>query len=147
MQMFINRLGRFTRPSQTSLVQDLKVWIHFGNRILQMSDSASFRGVVSASWPVSRVLYGLALTGETRRPFILGACCHAPHATNPDSELKRSPESCLPCRPYSVLLPVGFALPRLLPAVRWALTPPFHPYPMTVRRLPIQAVCFLWHFP
>src|SRR5690606_5370630 len=30
-------------------------------------------------------------------------------------------------RPYSVLLPVGFALPLLLPVARWALTPPFHP--------------------
>ena len=29
--------------------------------------------------------------------------------------------------PYSVLLPVGFALPRPLPAARCALTAPFHP--------------------
>ena len=29
-------------------------------------------------------------------------------------------------RPYSVLLPVGFALPRPLPAARCALTAPFH---------------------
>ena len=33
------------------------------------------------------------------------------------------------CRPYSVLLPAGFALPALLPALRCALTAPFHPYP------------------
>ncbi len=33
-----------------------------------------------------------------------------------------------PCHPYSVLLPVGFTLPPLLPEARWALTPPFHPY-------------------
>ena len=32
-------------------------------------------------------------------------------------------------RPYSVLLPVGFALPRLSPAARCALTAPFHPCP------------------
>src|SRR6516165_1843918 len=32
-------------------------------------------------------------------------------------------------RPYSVLLPVGFALPSLLPARRCALTAPFHPCP------------------
>ena len=32
-------------------------------------------------------------------------------------------------RPYSVLLPVGFALPSPLPATRCALTAPFHPYP------------------
>ena len=30
------------------------------------------------------------------------------------------------CRPYSVLLPVGFAVPPPLPEARWALTPPFH---------------------
>jgi len=32
-------------------------------------------------------------------------------------------------RSYLVLLPVGFTMPALLPAPRWALTPPFHPYP------------------
>jgi hypothetical protein len=31
------------------------------------------------------------------------------------------------CRPYLVLLPVGFAVPLPLPVARWALTPPFHP--------------------
>jgi hypothetical protein len=31
--------------------------------------------------------------------------------------------------PYSVLLPVGFAMPLPLPAARCALTAPFHPYP------------------
>ena len=33
------------------------------------------------------------------------------------------------CRPYLVLLPVGFTLPPMLPSVRCALTAPFHPYP------------------
>jgi hypothetical protein len=46
------------------------------------------------------------------------------------------------CRPYSVLLPAGFAVPRLLPAARCALTAPFHPYLGKP-----EAVCFLWHFP
>jgi len=32
-----------------------------------------------------------------------------------------------PCGPYSVLLPVGFALPLALPSARCALTAPFHP--------------------
>src|ERR1700730_9274694 len=36
-----------------------------------------------------------------------------------------SPEH--PCRPYSVLLPVGFAVPPALPHARCALTAPFHP--------------------
>src|SRR5262249_8471301 len=35
----------------------------------------------------------------------------------------------LPRRPYSVLLPVGFAVPLLLPRARCALTAPFPPYP------------------
>jgi hypothetical protein len=32
------------------------------------------------------------------------------------------------CRPYSILLPVGFAVPLLLPAARCAFTAPFRPY-------------------
>ena len=43
--------------------------------------------------------------------------------------------------PYSVLLPAGFAVPLALPLARWALTPPFHPYPE------FWAVRSLWHFP
>src|SRR3954470_9282206 len=30
---------------------------------------------------------------------------------------------------YLALLRLGVTLPPLLPAARWALTPPFHPYP------------------
>jgi hypothetical protein len=50
------------------------------------------------------------------------------------------------CRPYLVLLPVGFSLPSPLPAARCALTAPFHPCrpPETPDGL---AVYFLWHFP
>ena len=32
------------------------------------------------------------------------------------------------CAPYSVLLRAGFTVPVLSPGLRWALTPPFHPY-------------------
>jgi hypothetical protein len=46
------------------------------------------------------------------------------------------------CRPYSVLLPVGFTVPPLLPEARCALTAPFRPY-----RHECAAVCFLWHYP
>ena len=38
------------------------------------------------------------------------------------------------CRPYSVLHPVGFAVPRLLPAARCALAAPFRPYRPEGRR-------------
>ena len=43
----------------------------------------------------------------------------------PKTDLEPKP----PRHPYSVLLPVGFTMPVPLPGPRWALTPPFHPYP------------------
>jgi hypothetical protein len=46
---------------------------------------------------------------------------------------------------YLALLRLGVTLPSLLPAMRWALTPPFHPYPNPANRT--RAVCFLWPFP
>lgn len=46
------------------------------------------------------------------------------------------------CRPYSVLLPVGFTMPPMLPPARCALTAPFLPY-----RAEAAAVCFLLHCP
>jgi len=49
------------------------------------------------------------------------------------------------CRPYSVLLPVGFAMPPALPSARCALTAPFHPYRSHTLRA--AAVYSLWHFP
>ena len=48
--------------------------------------------------------------------------------------------------PYLVLLRMGFAVPPLSPAGRWALTPPFHPCPCP-RFRGSSAVCSLWHFP
>ena len=80
-----------------------------------------------ASWPVSRVLYGGVATA--RRPFILDARCRTPHATYPDDWPENQPGAEAPRHPYSVLLPVGFTMPAPLPGPRWALTPPFHPYP------------------
>jgi len=55
----------------------------------------------------------------------------------------RPRRSAVACRPYSVLLPAGFAMPLPLPVARCALTAPFHP---CLRPKP-PAVCFLWHFP
>jgi hypothetical protein len=51
------------------------------------------------------------------------------------------PRAARPCTP------VGFALPRLSPAGRCALTAPFHPCLIPVRKARPSAVCFLWHFP
>ncbi len=53
-------------------------------------------------------------------------------------------------RSYSVLLPVGFAVPSPLPAPRCALAAPFHRHPQSGRpegRLSRRAVCSLLHFP
>ena len=46
--------------------------------------------------------------------------------------------------PYLALLLVGFAVPLLLPAARWSLTPPFHPCLCSCEP---SAVCSLWHCP
>jgi len=43
--------------------------------------------------------------------------------------------------PYSTLLRMGFAWPEGRPFGRWALTPPFHPYPIA------RAVYFCGTFP
>jgi hypothetical protein len=71
-----------------------------------------------------------------RRPFLWDAGCPAPRATNPDGWPGNRPEAEAPRRPYSVLLPVGFTVPFPLPGPRWALTPPFHPYPPSPFRAP-----------
>ena len=47
--------------------------------------------------------------------------------------------------PCSVLHHAGFTVPPSLPPARWALTPPFHPYPPSPEQG--RAVCFLLHFP
>ena len=48
---------------------------------------------------------------------------------------------------YVALLPMGSTSPSPLPETRWALTPPFHPYPAGALARAGQAVCSLLHFP
>ena len=45
---------------------------------------------------------------------------------------------CSACRPYLVLLPVGFTVPSPLPGPRCALTAPFHPYRPSDPTLPAR---------
>ena len=85
-----------------------------------------------ASRPVSRVLYGPGPSCEApeRGSHSSGtafACrlAQPTRTTDPETGLARLR---VPRHPYSVLLPVGFTMPSLLPGPRWALTPPFHPY-------------------
>jgi hypothetical protein len=85
-----------------------------------------------ASRPVSRVLYGLrryrkrdghssgtAVTGRLKQPTRATIRRRTQGAFSFEKPL---------CRPYSVLLPVGLAVPLMLPSARCALTAPFHPY-------------------
>lgn len=65
-----------------------------------------------------------------RRPFLSDDACAPSPATNPGSGPEHAPKRLrASCRPYSVLLPVGFAMPLPLPAARCALTAPFHRNP------------------
>jgi hypothetical protein len=98
-----------------------------------------------ASWPVSRVLSEdiISATAIHLGRGSLRASSNQP-GRRPGSRL--APRlACAPCRPYSVLLPVGFAVPLPLPVARCALTTPFHPCRSAFK--PAAAVCFLWHFP
>lgn len=99
-------------------------------------------GKKKASWPVSRVLYGPAPEGTERGSHSSGTAL-ARSLLQPTrmTRLETGWALARPCHPYSVLLPVGFAVPSMSPCPRWALTPPFHPYSAS------GAVCFLWHFP
>ena len=97
--------------------------------------AATVHSEISVRWPVSRVLS----TAEADKwPFLWDAHCCAPRATHPDGD----PETDhLPS--LLVLLPVGLAMPPLLPEARCALTAPFQP----CRRSRGLAVFFLWRCP
>src|SRR5690606_31818502 len=56
--------------------------------------------------------------------FIWDARRRAPRAAYPEARAG-NPRTL----PYVALLRTGFTVPPLLPVTRWALTPPFHPYP------------------
>ena len=79
-----------------------------------------------------------------------GSCCQPGHS-GPGHAWRGGIGSCRPTRAKTclTLLPVGLAMPPLLPGARWALTPPFHPCPTLPKTNPRQnkAVCFLWRFP
>ena len=106
--------------------------------------------------PLSKPGRGRLLDGEERqltcKPGSVGPACADVMAiplepallqasSNQPGRLASKSAWFAPRRPYLVLLPVGFAVPSLLPATRCALTAPFHPY------RPKAAVCSLLHFP
>jgi len=76
--------------------------------------------------------------------------CHQP----PRAAYPRLAGSCDPAgrcgshlAAYLALLRLGVTVPPLLPAMRWALTPPFHPCRSLGLAPGFQAVCFLWPCP
>ncbi len=81
--------------------------------------------VKNARGSVSRVLSSSAILSDRNdvRPFLYAAHCCDALATNPEDWQEDAM-----CLPYSVLLPVGFAVPPMLPPARCALTAPFRPY-------------------
>ena len=99
------------------------------------------------SQPVSRVLDGLRVlrpANVTAIPLgrrLPGASSNLPGRQDQDM----IPKLLASRRPYSVLLPVGFAVPPALPPARCALTAPFHP--CRDKTLRAAAVCSLWHCP
>ena len=93
--------------------------LHCGERTRRL-----FTGKRQASirWPVSRVL---SVRFRERDGHSSGMCV-ATHLTRPTRTAIRKR---IRCHPYLVLLPVGLAVPSLLPKTRCALTAPFHPHP------------------
>ena len=61
--------------------------------------------------------------GHSSGTAVAGRLKQSTRATSPETGLRRERR----CRPYSILLPVGFAVPSALPRPRCALTAPFHP--------------------
>ena len=82
------------------------------------------------SRPVSRVLFGRqALRDDHSSGTYVTARLKQPtRMTHLETSVVLQSKLRAPSHPYLVLLPVGFALPLLLPIARCALTAPFHPY-------------------
>ena len=81
--------------------------------------------------PISRVLFPPSPAGDGHSSRVSVAEHLARPTRAADSGIKSAERTA--CRPYLVLLPVGFTLPAPLPRPRCALTAPFHPYPRTSR--------------
>ena len=83
--------------------------------------------IIRSRRPVSRVLSSPKRSNDDEWPFIWGVRYRIPRRDLPGQRRGNPPVEYTTCRPYSVLLPVGFTLPSTLPPTRCALTAPFHP--------------------
>jgi hypothetical protein len=107
----------------------------------------------SISRPVSRVLYGLRLRNRRRDGHSSGTPVarrvkQPTRTAGPDrpGACPRASGETLPRRSYSVLLPVGFAVPLPLPASAVRSYRTVSPLPRP-KRYAAAAVCSLWHCP
>jgi len=107
-----------TRRRQRSSFGRARMWRRrrpFGRRRLNNRQSACKPGSVWRPKPRDGHSSGTPVARRLKQPT---------RTADAETSLGRTP-----LRPYSILLPVGFAVPVPLPVPRWALTPPFHPYP------------------
>ncbi len=105
-----------------------RITVHFRPRRITKSAKKN------ASRPVSRVLFRQPGNGAGGDGHSSGTCIAARLARptrTAGPETRPAPAGSLAgaCRPYSVLLRAGLAVPPLSPGARCALTAPFHPYP------------------
>ena len=84
--------------------------------------------IENASWPVSRVLYGRPC-GRNVAAIHLGRTLPAASCNQPGRLAGNSLAACPSRHPYSVLLPVGFAMPPLLPVRAVGSYPTLSPLP------------------
>jgi hypothetical protein len=76
-------------------------------------------------WPISRILFppdrDPGFDDHSSGPAVANGIKLPTRAFGPENPGRRRPQD-----PYLALLRVGLAMRALLPAPRWALTPPFH---------------------
>ena len=108
-------LSRYQRVKRVFVVL-LFLWIDLGAKCQTACKPGSVRTDVVRDGHSSRTRLAVRLTRPTRTTERECSCA-----------LRR-------CRPYSVLLPVGFAVPPLLPGARCALAAPFRPCPRAALR-------------
>ena len=117
------------RARESSLVhrRGIKVKIGHaprGSSAFDPPEGESFPGRKGSSQSVSRILF---LSRRKGAPIYLITLRRCPLA---GVRLTRDHRTGRPV-PYSVLHRTGFLVPPRSPSERWALTPPFHPYPST----------------
>jgi len=136
--------GQRSTERHTALRQPWS-WTHLSVKPYAPARPETQRGKGYGCGSISRILFH-ADWATWWQPCLYSVCYHTPPATYPRTLVgPTSPEhhrisftrrlaTRKPIRPfgassYLVLLRVMLTLPSMSPWMRWALTPPFHPYP------------------